>query len=103
MVNRLWRHHFWRGIVETMSNFGKTGSPPTHPELLDWLAVEFVESGWSLKKMPPVDGDVRGVPAIHAAAKNGCRAVARFDPCLPPDACRPSDSAAGASGENCEW
>jgi hypothetical protein len=51
MVNRLWRHHFGRGIVETMSNFGKTGSPPTHPELLDWLAVEFVESGWSLKKM----------------------------------------------------
>jgi mono/diheme cytochrome c family protein len=51
MVNRLWRYHFGRGIVETMSNFGKTGSPPTHAELLDWLAVEFVESGWSMKKM----------------------------------------------------
>ena len=51
MVNRLWRFHFGRGIVETMSNFGKTGSPPTHPELLDWLATEFIQSGWSLKAM----------------------------------------------------
>ena len=51
MVNRLWRFHFGRGIVETMSNFGKTGSPPSHPELLDWLATEFVQSGWSMKKM----------------------------------------------------
>ena len=51
MVNRMWRYHFGRGIVETLSNFGKTGLPPTHPELLDWLATEFVESGWSLKSM----------------------------------------------------
>jgi hypothetical protein len=51
MVNRLWRHHFGRGIVETMSNFGKTGAPPTHPELLDWLATEFVRSGWRMKSM----------------------------------------------------
>jgi len=51
MVNRLWQHHFGAGIVRTPSNFGKTGEAPTHPELLDWLAVEFVESGWSLKKM----------------------------------------------------
>ena len=51
MVNRLWRHHFGRGIVETTSNFGKTGAQPTHPELLDWLATEFAGSGWSMKKM----------------------------------------------------
>lgn len=51
IVNRVWHHHFGRGIVTTLDNFGKTGEPPTHPELLDWLAVEFMEKGWSLKKL----------------------------------------------------
>jgi hypothetical protein len=51
MVNRLWHHHFGKGIVATPNDFGKQGTPPTHPELLDWLAVEFVEHGWSLKHM----------------------------------------------------
>ena len=51
MVNRVWQHYFGRGIVQTEANFGRTGSPPTHPELLDWLAVDFVERGWSLKKL----------------------------------------------------
>ncbi len=48
-VNRVWHYHFGRGIVSTLSNFGKLGSPPTHPELLDSLAVQFMESGWSIK------------------------------------------------------
>ena len=51
MANRIWHHHFGRGIVTTLDNFGKTGEAPTHPELLDWLAVEFVEKGWSIKQM----------------------------------------------------
>ena len=51
LVNRLWQHHFGEGIVRTPSNFGATGQAPTHPELLDWLAVEFVDKGWSLKAM----------------------------------------------------
>jgi mono/diheme cytochrome c family protein len=51
MVNRIWQHHFGEGIVRTPSNFGKTGPPPSHPELLDWLAVEFMERGWSIKHM----------------------------------------------------
>lgn len=51
MVNRVWQHYFSRGIVQSEGNFGTTGTPPTHPELLDWLAVEFVESGWSLKAL----------------------------------------------------
>ena len=50
-VNRLWKHHFGTGIVKTLGNFGKAGTPPTHPELLDWLAREFVRRGWSLKAM----------------------------------------------------
>ena len=51
LVNRLWHHHFGRGIVATPSNFGRMGTLPTHPELLDWLATEFVRQGWSLKQM----------------------------------------------------
>ena len=51
MVNRLWQFHFGRGIVATPSDFGKNGDHPTHPELLDWLAVRFMKDGWSLKKM----------------------------------------------------
>jgi hypothetical protein len=51
MVNRLWQHHFGRGIVATPSDFGEQGEPATHPELLDWLAREFVERDWSLKAM----------------------------------------------------
>jgi len=51
MMNRLWQHHFAVGIVATANDFGVMGDEPTHPELLDWLAVEFVERGWSLKAM----------------------------------------------------
>ena len=51
MVNRIWQHHFGYGIVRTPSDFGKNGERPTHPALLDWLATEFVESGWSVKRM----------------------------------------------------
>jgi mono/diheme cytochrome c family protein len=50
-VNRLWKQHFGTGIVKTLDNFGKAGARPTHPELLDWLAVEFVRGGWSEKAM----------------------------------------------------
>jgi hypothetical protein len=51
MVNRIWQHHFGEGIVRTPNNFGKLGTPPTHPELLDYLSHRFVESGWSVKAM----------------------------------------------------
>ncbi len=51
MVNRIWRHHFGEGIARSVSNFGKMGEKPSHPALLDWLATEFVRSGWSVKHM----------------------------------------------------
>jgi hypothetical protein len=51
IVNRLWQKHFGRGIVATLENFGKMGEPPTHQALLDWLAVEFMNRGWSIKQI----------------------------------------------------
>jgi len=51
MVNRIWHYHFGRGLVGTPSDFGLKGDRPTHPELLDWMASEFVQNGWSLKQM----------------------------------------------------
>ncbi|MHC5542044.1 DUF1553 domain-containing protein, partial [Singulisphaera rosea] len=51
MVNRVWHHHFGRGIVGSPSNFGIRGDEPTHPELLDWLTSQFVSNGWSIKAL----------------------------------------------------
>jgi hypothetical protein len=51
LVNRIWMHHFGTGLVATPADFGRLGTEPTHPEVLDWLAHEFVQNGWSLKQL----------------------------------------------------
>ncbi len=51
MVNRVWQHHFGKGLVTTPSDFGKRADPPSHPEMLDWLAGRFIQNGWSLKQL----------------------------------------------------
>lgn len=51
LVNRIWQHHFGKGIVASSSNFGLRGDEPTHPELLDWLTDQFIERGWSIKAL----------------------------------------------------
>jgi len=51
MVNRIWQHHFGAGLVRTPSDYGLRAEPPSHPELLDWLAIEFMNQGWSMKKL----------------------------------------------------
>jgi hypothetical protein len=69
MVNRIWQHHFGRGIVDTPSNFGVMGERPTHPELLDYLAARFIESGWSMKAM---HREIMNSAAYQLAYQRGC-------------------------------
>ncbi|MBY0587068.1 PSD1 and planctomycete cytochrome C domain-containing protein [bacterium] len=67
LVNRVWRWHMGLGIVASVDNFGKLGEPPTHPELLDWLACRFIESGYSLKQLHRmiVTSDAYGLDVVH--------------------------------------
>ena len=66
-VNRVWQHHFGRGIVGTPGDFGAFGERPTHPDLLDWLASDFVEHGWKVKRFAQAHPDERGVSADNDA------------------------------------
>ena len=76
MVNRIWRHHFGTGIVASTDNFGKTGERPTHPELLDFLAQQFVDSGWSVKAMHRM----MLLSSTYGMSGKAVEAAARLDP-----------------------
>ena len=74
--NRLWQHHFGVGLVATPSDFGHQGDPPSHPELLDWLAAELIRGGWRLKpihRLLVTSATYRQASTIHAER-------ARIDP-----------------------
>jgi hypothetical protein len=76
MVNRIWHYVFGAGLVDTPSDFGGNGVPPTHPELLDWLADEFVESGWSVKHLQRLILKTRAFRQSSAPRAEGLRADA---------------------------
>ncbi len=79
MVNRLWERHFGRGIVATTDDFGRTGSLPSHPELLDYLASEFVRSGWSVHRMHRILMRSRAYRMASSVPESQA-AIAAFDP-----------------------
>jgi len=75
-VNRVWQYHFGRGIVPSANDFGKLGEPPTHPELLDWLAGDFVEGGWKLKRLHKLIM----MSSVYQLSSQGDKANLRADP-----------------------
>ena len=77
MVNRVWAGHFGHGLVRTPSDFGMRSEPPTHPELLDWLAARFVKDGWSIKKLHKHDHALGDVPASERRFRPRCRSSIR--------------------------
>jgi len=74
MANRIWQHHFGRGIVRSASNFGMMGDPPTHPELLDWLATELMAANWRLK---PIHKLILMSQAYRASSTGNAEALAK--------------------------
>lgn len=76
-VNRIWMHHFGEGLVTTAGNFGRLGTKPTHPELLDWLATEFVRQGWSVKAMHRL---MMNSATYQAASAHGDERALETDP-----------------------
>ncbi len=80
IVNRLWQHHFGRGLVSTPSDFGAQGDKPTHPELLDWLASEFIRNGWHLKPMHRLMMASATYRQGRAASLRGGKSASTLDP-----------------------
>ena len=79
-VNHMWLRHFGQALVESVYDFGRNGKPPSHPELLDWLAVEFMESGWSQKHLHRVIVTSRTYRQTSATAGEPAASNRNFDP-----------------------
>ena len=102
-VNRVWHHLFGAGIARSTDNFGTTGQPPSHPELLDWLSIRFIEQGWSPKSIVRMIAlsrvyqlDSRPHPEVMKIDPENCWLASRKRRCLDAEAIR--DSILGVSG-----
>jgi len=71
IANRIWQFHFGRGLVRSSNNFGQLGTPPTHPELLDWLALHFIDQGWTFKSMHRLIMTSRAYQMSSASREDG--------------------------------
>ena len=83
IVNRVWQAYFGTGIVATVENFGTQAEPPSNQQLLDWLAVEFMDSGWSLKKLQRLIVDLQRLPSIVQRHARVARQRSRQSPHRP--------------------
>ena len=81
IVNRVWHYHFGRGIVDTPNDFGRMGATPTHPELLDWLAVWFRDGGGSLKELHRLIVTSETYRQSSAAPTRACAAIDADNAC----------------------